>query len=50
MSVPKLFDDVIQYISGAVSRIFAPNEDSCPDIGVQPFDGESSKKSRLRDW
>ena len=31
---------VITYISGAVSRIFAPRDDNYPPTGVQPFDGD----------
>ncbi len=44
MSIPKIIDDVIQYVSGAVVRIFAPSDDQYPNTGVQPFDGEPSKK------
>ncbi len=44
MSIPKIIDDVIQYVSGAVSRIFAPSDDQYPNTGVQPFEGETSKK------
>ncbi|WP_373525108.1 hypothetical protein [Nostoc sp.] len=38
---------VIQYILGAVSRIFSPTDDQYPVTGVQPFEGKvSSKKTR----
>lgn len=46
MSIPKIIDDVIQYVSGAVSRIFAPSDDQYPNTGVQPFEGEPEKKER----
>jgi hypothetical protein len=44
MSISRIIDDVIQYISGAVSRIFSPSDDNYPEIGVQPFEGDSDKK------
>jgi hypothetical protein len=47
--MPKLIDDVIKYFSGAVSRIFGPTDDSYPNTGVQPFEGESNKKSHSSD-
>ena len=40
MGIYKLFSGVTQYISEAVVRIFSPNDDACPPIGVQPFSGE----------
>lgn len=46
MSIPKVIDDVIQYFSGAVSRIFAPSDDHYPNTGVQPFEGDVSKKEK----
>lgn len=36
--------NVITYISGAVSRIFGPRDDNYPNTGVQPFEGESPKE------
>ncbi len=32
--------DFIQYITEAFARIFSPNDDQYPEIGVQPFEGE----------
>jgi hypothetical protein len=40
MSLPKVIDDVISYISGAMSRIFGPTDDSYPETGVQPYEGD----------
>lgn len=31
---------VIRYISGAVTRIFGPTDDNYPATGVQPFEGD----------
>jgi hypothetical protein len=49
MSVPKLFDDVIQYFTGAIYRIFGPNDDAYPNTGVQPYSGEPNKDRHLKD-
>ncbi len=48
MSLPKVIDDVISYISGAMSRIFGPNDDSYPETGVQPYKGESKRHKKHR--
>ncbi|MDX2243018.1 MAG: hypothetical protein NW224_20250 [Leptolyngbyaceae cyanobacterium bins.302] len=49
MSIPKVIDDVIQFVSGAVSRIFSPSDDHYPNTGVQPFDGDVKKKDHSLD-
>lgn len=46
MSIPKVIDDVLQFFSGAVARIFAPSDDQYPNTGVQPFEGEVNRKNR----
>jgi hypothetical protein len=30
----------VQYTTEAFARIFGPNDDEYPNIGVQPFEGE----------
>lgn len=40
MSLPKMIDEVLMFMSGAVSRIFGLNDDEYPNSGVQPFTGE----------
>lgn len=50
MRVPKLIDNAIQYISGAMTRIFGPSDDAYPNTGVQPFDGEPSKREHTSKW
>lgn len=35
---------IINYISEAVTRIFAPRDDDYPNTGTQPFEGEPSDK------
>lgn len=34
------FNNALTYISEAVARIFGPDQDSYPLIGVQPFEGD----------
>ena len=35
---------IINYILGAVSRIFSPRDDNYPETGTQPFEGEPGNK------
>ena len=35
-----LFDGVVQYLAEPIARIFGPDDNSYPAIGVQPFDGD----------
>lgn len=49
MTMPKVINDFIQFFSGAISRIFGPNDDQYPNSGVQPFEGEPNKKPRSSD-
>ncbi|MCU0548588.1 MAG: hypothetical protein MUC48_04500 [Leptolyngbya sp. Prado105] len=35
--------NVIQFISGAIVRIFGVSDDDYPETGVQPFEGEPAK-------
>jgi hypothetical protein len=50
MSIYKLFESMTQYISEAVVRIFSPNDDAYPIIGVQPFSGEPFHEAKRTDW
>jgi hypothetical protein len=40
MHMPKVFDDLLRFVSGAVSRIFGPTDDNYPIAGTQPYNGE----------
>lgn len=40
MNISKMMDNLIQYISEAIARIFGPTDDEYPETGVQPFEGE----------
>jgi hypothetical protein len=50
MGIYKVFYSITQYISEAVVRIFSPNDDAYPAIGVQPFSGEPFHGNRRADW
>ncbi|MFE1745398.1 hypothetical protein [Coleofasciculus sp. H7-2] len=50
MSLTRMFENIIQYFSGAIARIFGPSDDEYPLTGVQPFTGESFKEHPGEDW
>ena len=41
MHMPKAFDDVLRFVSGAVARIFGPTDDNYPESGTQPYSGDT---------
>ncbi|MBE9050154.1 hypothetical protein IQ243_06960 [Nostocales cyanobacterium LEGE 11386] len=43
-SIKNIPQELINYISGAVTRIFSPSDDNYPATGVQPFEGEPADK------
>ena len=43
MSITRRLEQILEYISDAVSKIFSPTHDDYPTIGVQPFKGEPFK-------
>ncbi|MCL1467103.1 hypothetical protein [Argonema galeatum] len=49
MTIYQMLDSVTLFFS-AVARIFSPTDDAYPEIGVQPFDGDSFKESNTSDW
>ena len=49
MSIPKVIDDVMLYVSGAMTRIFGLNDDSYPATGIQPYEGEPNSKKHRSD-
>lgn len=40
MSINKMLQGLVQYITEGFARIFSPAKDEYSDIGVQPFDCE----------
>ncbi len=49
MNISKFVANIMQYLSEAVARIFAPSDDMYPVVGVQPFEGEPYKKTQWAD-
>jgi polygalacturonase len=45
MKALKLLSDVIHYLAEGTTRLFSPHHDEYPEIGVQPFDGDSYSKT-----
>ncbi|MBD2436505.1 hypothetical protein [Nostoc sp. FACHB-110] len=50
MAISNILASITQYISEAAMRIFGPNDDQYPNIGVQPFTGEPYKKGTADNW
>lgn len=50
MVVEKTIKNIIQYITEGFTRIFSPNEDQYPAIGVQPFEGTIYHSHSRVDW
>lgn len=40
------FQQLIQFVSEAVLRIFSPKNDQYPETGVQPFEGEPNNDKK----
>ncbi|WP_198159688.1 hypothetical protein [Picosynechococcus sp. PCC 7003] len=36
----KMLEKLFQYVLQGINRIFSPNEEPVPEVGVQPFDGD----------
>ena len=49
-SFAEMFDRVATFFSEALARIFGPNDDRYPSVGVQPFEGDPYKESNSSDW
>jgi hypothetical protein len=41
---------ITTYLTEAFVRIFAPNDDEYPAIGIQPFEGEIYQPTSGLDW
>ncbi|MCX7594348.1 MAG: hypothetical protein N2235_11400 [Fischerella sp.] len=49
-AISNLIARITQYISEAAVRIFGPNDDAYPNIGVQPFTGDPYKEGTANNW
>lgn len=43
-SIIEIPQQVISFILGGVKKIFSPDEDKYPAVGVQPFEGDPAKE------
>jgi hypothetical protein len=50
MGISEFLQNGIQYITEAFARIFGPNDDEYPMIGVQPFEGDPYDRASEMDW
>jgi hypothetical protein len=46
-TVKSIPHNVIQFMSGAIVRIFGTSDDDYPETGVQPFEGEPTKEKHF---
>ena len=46
----KAIRNIIQYITEGFIKIFSPNEDSYPAVGLQPYGGTIPHHHRHYDW
>lgn len=40
MNIFRVFREAIHYLSEGATRLFSPNGDEYPNVGVQPFTGD----------
>ena len=45
MNIDRILSKISKYVTEAFARIFGPNEDEYPNIGIQPFEGEPYKQA-----
>jgi hypothetical protein len=49
-NLSKMFANMTQFVYEAAMRVFSPNRDAYPEIGVQPFTGEIYKRGKAASW
>ena len=50
MNISKHLDETIRYLTEAFARIFGPNDDEYPMIGIQPFTGDPYQGVSEAEW
>lgn len=40
MNMTKMINDMAAFFGEAIARIFSPNDDAYPNVGVQPYSGD----------
>ncbi|MGV2828730.1 hypothetical protein [Myxosarcina sp. GI1(2024)] len=48
--ISKMIRNILEYVGEGFARIFSPNIDEYPVIGVQPFSGEVYHPNSKFDW
>ena len=43
----EITEEVINFVLGGFQKIFSPNEDDYPAVGLQPFEGETAEKKHF---
>ena len=46
----ELFSQAVAQIVEGVARIFSPNDDEYPSVGLQPFDGDPYQETSTPEW
>jgi hypothetical protein len=49
MKIANFVQNIVQYLTEGFARLFGPNEDEYPKIGVQPFEGEPYQEASERE-
>jgi hypothetical protein len=50
MNISQFLQNIVQYVAEAFARIFGPNDDEYPNIGLQPFEGEPFNPKSETEW
>ncbi|MGB3509334.1 MAG: isochorismate synthase [Microcoleaceae cyanobacterium] len=49
MNIFQSIENAVTYLSEAISRIFSPNDDMYPMIGINPFEGDAYQGTNWAD-
>jgi hypothetical protein len=50
MKLTKMLNEMGQFLTEAIGRIFMPTDQDYPEIGVQPFTGDLHRKAVKADY
>ena len=46
MNIGNTIRNLVQYLTEGFARVFSPNPDKSPEVGVQPYKGETYKPTK----
>ena len=49
MKISTSVSNIMRYLLEAMARVFSPNDDMYPIIGIQPFEGDPYKETKWAD-